>query len=428
MNEKKMNNSVVNKKEEKNLSDKKKKRLSSTSMQEIRWNPDEVFKENKYYTKISAKFKICKYVTVVIALIFTVVMLTVYSSDITSENFQYLIKDLDITGLTTEGDFKTIVYSGGANSKFGIYKDELAVINTGSTNLFASSGALSFSETNIFYSPEIITSEKYFIVYDKGDTTRSYSLYNSFAHLKSEKLDYPIIGMTLADSGTYAVITSGDGYRGVVLWYDEDFKLISEIKKDKYIIFAELSPNGQQIAIASVYDEGGELMSEIMLLNRGEEKAEFSLKVIGDVPISLSYMNNGNIALQYTERTVIYSSKLEEISSISLESLNSARSHMGENLICIVNNNTLIGDDKTINVYDDGGKLISTFEQSGELLKIASFEKNIYLLFEDRVVLLDVYEKTDASITVEPNAIDIVFTSSGKPIICYAGNSYPLEF
>ena len=33
-----------------------------------------------------------------------------------------------------------------------------------------------------------------------------------------------------------------------------------------------------------------------------------------------------------------------------------------------------------------------------------------------------------AEIQIEPNAIDIIFTSTGKPIVCYAGSAAPVSF
>ena len=133
----------------------KKKVITSTPVEEIKWDPDSVFKENKYYTKIASKFKICKYVTAVLALAFSVVLLTAFSGDLSSENFKYLIKDLDITGLISDGDFASVIYNGSADTEFGIYRGELAVVNAGSTSLFSSNGALSLSASNIFYKPKL---------------------------------------------------------------------------------------------------------------------------------------------------------------------------------------------------------------------------------------------------------------------------------
>jgi hypothetical protein len=149
-------------------------------------------KENPYYIRIAKKFRIAKYVTILITVVFAMVMLTKYSTDITAENFQYLIKDLDITGLTGEREFGDIIYNSDSSSSFGIYRGELVVVNAGSTMLYKPSGAQSLEISNDFYNPRLSVSEKYFLIYDRGDTSCSYSIYNSFAELKHESFDYPI--------------------------------------------------------------------------------------------------------------------------------------------------------------------------------------------------------------------------------------------
>ncbi len=66
------------------------RRMNATRMEEIRWDPDRVFRENPYYLRLATKYKIVKYITIVLALVFAVTMLTAFSGDITAENFQYL--------------------------------------------------------------------------------------------------------------------------------------------------------------------------------------------------------------------------------------------------------------------------------------------------------------------------------------------------
>ncbi len=406
----------------------KKKRPSAVRPEQIRWDPNAVFRENEYYTRIAGKYRVCKYITGALALVFTVVMLTAFSSDITSENFQYLIKDLDITGLTSAGDFATIVFNGGANSKFGIYRGELAVVDTGLTGLYRSSGSLSFSKSNIFYSPELLISDKYMLVYDAGNTTRAYSVYNSFSELKHEKLDHPITGAALADNGSYVIVTRDGTYKGIALWYDSDFNLLTEIKKDKYIISAALSPDGSELLLASIYDEGGAVVTELMTVSVGADAPSAQITVKGDMPMSAQYMEDGRVTVLYTDRLSFCSADLTETTSISFESLLSVRAEIGEKLICVVNNNTLIGNDKTVSIYGTDGTELYRSRHAGELLRIRSFRDHAYLLFEDRVVRIDSTDGSESTVSTEPNAIDLVFTSSGLPVVCYAGSAVPVTF
>ena len=411
-----------------NPAEKKKKRIASTPVEEIRWDPNSIFKENKYYTRIAAKFRICKYATIVLLLVISMVMMTVFSSDITAENFQYLIKDLDFSGLTSSGSFDSIVYNGGNDSQFAIYREELAVVSNGQTSLYSASGASSFSKTNIFYSPALLTSDKYMLVYDKGNTSCSYSVYNSFAELKSEKLDYPITGAALSDNGAYAIITRDDTYRGVVRMFDRDFNLLTEIKKDKYVISGDITDTGNQLVLASVYDENGDYVTELMTVQAGDDHALSTVTVKGVMPMKIRYLDNANIAVLYTDRVALYSSTLEFISEIPFGSVPSIRADIGESLICSVYNKTVIGNDKTVNIYDCSGNLIFTYDCAGELAELSCYQKKVYLLFEDSVMMLDTENDEVKVCEAEPNAIDIVFTEAGLPLVCYAGKAVPVAF
>ena len=62
----------------------KKKKLSATRSEAIRWDPDAVFRENPYYTGIAFRFRICKYLTAALALIFTETTSPPRISDISS--------------------------------------------------------------------------------------------------------------------------------------------------------------------------------------------------------------------------------------------------------------------------------------------------------------------------------------------------------
>ncbi|MBE6637810.1 MAG: hypothetical protein E7618_08440, partial [Ruminococcaceae bacterium] len=225
-----------------------KKRVRITPPQEIRFDPDAVFKENPYYTAIAKKFSILKYLVIFFAIVFAITMLTAFGEDINAENFQYLIKDLDLSGLMSDGNFESMVFSANSDSSFGLYRGELVVVNAGSTELYRPSGVLALRQTNIYYRPMLLTSEQYFLVYDRGDTSRTYSVFNSFAELKTEKFDYPITGASLSDDGSYAIVTRDDSFRGVVKVYDRDFTPVLEVKKENYIIAVDLSAAGEALA------------------------------------------------------------------------------------------------------------------------------------------------------------------------------------
>lgn len=402
-----------------------KKRRGATVMPEAKY--DGAFdKENAYYIRIADKYRIVKYVTVFLTVAFVILMLTFCGSDITAENFQYLIKDLDITGLTSDRSFGNVIYNGGSSSCFGIYRGELAVIDSCTTMLYKPSGAQALSISNDFYDPRLLVSDKYFLVYDRGDTSCSYSVYNSFAELKTESYTHPITLAALSNNGAYAVVTRDDSYRSIVYVYDKDFKCLSEIKKDKYVTALELTDNGAAVAIASVYDKDGDFTAEIMVLDVNADTPDFMVTENGLLPLKVKWMSDGDLCVLYSDKAIVYSPTGEKQAELDLSGLPSHTFAMGEKLIASVYNTTVLGYDKTVKIYDMNAELIYSGSFNGELIAAKVNGDTVCLLFENRVVTIDPKLGIIKEAAVKPNAKDAVFYEDSI-VICYSGGAEQLK-
>jgi hypothetical protein len=384
-------------------------------------------KENPYYIKIANRYAILKYISILLTFVFAVTMLTAYSADITPENFQYLLKDLDITGVLSGSKFDSVIYNGGSTSSFGIYRGELAVINAGSTMLYKPSGALSYSDTNKFYNPRLEISEKYMLIYDRGDTTHTYSVHNSFAKLHEERFDYPITLAEMSNKGSYAVVTRDDSFRSIVYIYNENFNLKNTVKKDKYVLTISMNDAGNKLAIASVYDKDGAFESEIQVIGISSKTPDFTVTESEKIPLESHWLKNGDLAVVFSDSTIIYSPKGEKRATLDLSGLSSHNLGLSSSLIVSVYNTTVLGYDKTVNIYDHNAELIITASLEGELLRILPGSEKVCLLFEDRAVLIDVISKTVLEAPVKPNAKDIAFYED-TVIVCYSGGAEPLDF
>lgn len=428
----KSENNVLNEKEEKKEIEKAsgyrliKRRRKTVIMPEAKY--DGAFdKENPYYIKIANKFRIMKYATILITVVFAMVMLTKYSTDITAENFQYLIKDLDITGLTGDRNFGDIIYNGDSSSSFGIYRGELIVVNSSSTMLYKPSGAMSLDVANDFYNPRLAVSGKYFLVYDRGDTSCSYSVYNSFAELKNESFEFPITIAEVSEEGSYAIVTRDDSYRSIVYYYDSNFKPINQIKKDKYVTALAFAPDGSKLALASAYDKNGDYECEIQVIKGNGSEAEFTITESGLLPLAARWLSDGNLCILYSECVCVYSPSGERLSDIDLSSLQSLRFAMGDELIVAVYNSTVLGYDKTVDIYDKNTDKKYSVDLEGDVISVKTEKNYVCILFEDRVLRIDASRGTIERAEVQPNAKDIVFHEN-TVMICYAGIASPARF
>lgn len=384
-------------------------------------------KENPYYIKIANRYAILKYISILLTFVFAITMLSAYSADITPENFQYLLKDLDITGVLSGSSFDSVIFSGDSTSSFGIYRGELAVINAGSTMLYKPSGAQSYSSTNKFYNPRLVISDKYMLIYDRGDTTHTYSVHNSFAKLHEERFSYPITLADMSNKGTYAVVTRDDNYRSIVYIYDENFKLKNTVRKDKYVLSISMNDGGNKVAIASVYDKDGAFESEILVVGISSDTPDFTVTESGRIPLKSEWLKNGDLAVVFSDRAIIYSPKGEKRASLDLSGLSSHNLELSSSLLISVYNNTVLGYDKTVNIYDQNLELVMTASLEGELITILPEKDRVCLLFEDRAVLIDITTKAVNEAPVKPNAKDVAFYGD-TVIVCYSGGAEPLNF
>ena len=384
-------------------------------------------KENPYYIKIATKYAILKYISILLTFVFAITMLTAYSADITPENFQYLLKDLDITGVLSGSKFDSVIFNGGSSSSFGIYRGELAVINAGSTMLYKPSGALSYSDTNKFYNPRLVISEKYMLIYDRGDTTHTYSVHNSFAKLHEERYDYPITLADISDKGSYAIVTRDDSFRSIVYLYNENFKLKNTVRKDKYVLSVSMNDSGNKVAIASVYDKDGAFESEVQVLGISSDKPDFTVTESGKIPLDSKWLKNGDLAVAFSDCVIVYSPRGDKRETLDLTGLSSHTFELSRSIMVSVYNTTVLGYDKTVNIYDENADLIMTESLEGELIRIRIGNDKVCLLFEDRAVLIDVVSKTVKEVSVKPNAKDVAFYEDSV-IVCYSGGAEPLDF
>ncbi len=393
-----------------------------------KWRPEMAYVENKYYTGISKQYRKLKMGAVICLIVFVLGMLTVFGKDITVENLKYLIKDFDLGALNNSENYSKIIYDSAVSSEFGFFKGDLAVVGAGSSNLYNSTGSSVFTSSNSFYSPVLLTSDKYFLVYDKGDTSCTYSVYNAFSELKTEKTEYPISQVSLSNDGTYAVVTRSSDYRGVVNVYNSNFQLVCKIRKDKYIMNVKLSDDGRKIVIVSAYDKSGEWCSEISLYDISKTEPDFSYEYENELFLKVGYFKNGGFAVYTDKRLLFFNSSHEEAGEYEFSDNSPVKIHFGTKYTAVAFNHNVIGLDKSILIFDESGKLLYESIHAGEVTTIITRNDNCFILFDEKVDMINIQSKEVVSKKIDTNCLDIVSVSEKTLLLCYSGSAVPLDF
>jgi WD40 repeat protein len=231
----------------------------------------------------------------------------------------------------------------------------------------------------------------------------------------------------MSEEGSYAVVTRDDSYRSIVYYYNRDFKPINQIKKDKYVTALAFTSDGGKLAIASVYDNGGDFECEIQVIKGKAAEAEFTIVESGLVPINAKWLNNGNLCILYSQCAVVYSEQGEKLSSIDFLGLQSLTVALNDDIFASVYNSTVLGYDKTVDVYDNNTDKKYSMQFEGDVISVKAHSGKVCILLEDRLLRIDPIKGIIESASVEPNAKDIVFFEN-TVMICYSGGAFPAVF
>lgn len=145
------------------------------------------------------------------------------------------------------------------------------------------------------------------------------------------------------------------------------------------------------------------------------------------MPLQITWLDSGELAVLYTDRTVIYTPDGKTVATVEHASQTSLNVRHGEKLLCVTYNTTVLGQDKTVEIYDDGGYLLYTGSHTGELIGTLCHGEEVALLFDDRLVIIDPYTAKVKETAIEPNAITLVYAGD-TPVVCYSGSAYAPSF
>ncbi len=242
-------------------------------------------RESGYYRKISRHFRAAKYVTVLLLTVVLFSSLFLRGDSITPENIGYLIRNIDEAGEGGNIIATRIVTEAGEGADFSLFRSNIVAANDGRVYLYRLSGKLLFSHEIYLSDPMVAASDKYFIVWASGE--KDYYIFNSLSLVYHGKASNPIYGISVADNGSYAVLSSSSEYPSHVYLYNSDFQLTAEYKKANNVAAVSLSRDGTSLAIADFSSKQGEYETKLDLYRIGEGAPYSTHTYEGHFPLSL---------------------------------------------------------------------------------------------------------------------------------------------
>lgn len=200
-----------------------------------------------------------------------------------------------------EGGFPVKMPSGEAVS-LDILGSDIALTNQTNVYFYSSRGNQMRSVQHSRKNVQAKAAGSNLLVYSVGAQEASVeTVKKTAASLKTEK---PIITGEVCKSGEFVIATQSDVYTSEMKVYDKNANAIFKWTPSVGVISSlSISPDGNRVAAATLYTQGGKITSGIYLFSTSKSEALFSYKIENQIVRSLSCDKNGVTVItdmQYT--------------------------------------------------------------------------------------------------------------------------------
>ncbi len=256
-----------------------------------------------YYANVSAHYKVAQRILFIFFVFFLVFSIITNFSEITYDNFYYLLKDFTSAADAGNNSYETLSYESDSRQNFVLYRGGIATVSPSKISIFTATGRRTLNETSQFSSPYAAASDKYVMFFDTAGNT--FSIYNSFARVYSETLEHPVKCASLAEDGSFAVVTQASTGYWTTRIYTKNFNHKATIPSSNYIFGIHLDSDEEKLCVLS-YEAGngtGQTVLSVYDLSMMSDKKgneielEEKLTYDGEFPIKCGFIDNGYLAL-----------------------------------------------------------------------------------------------------------------------------------
>jgi len=250
-----------------------------------------------YYTRLANRAKIGMFSAIIALIIFCLLAYTFFPDELTAENFKYLLKFISFEQTEQAEVGAEIIFDSDPTNRFAIVRGDIAVLSKTQLTVYDTSGQLLQRTPVKNDNPVLLTAGKNMIIYDLGG--KQLDVYNSFSHVYSENFGYPVLGVSAAENGSYAVLSGAKNYRSAVFVYDANYRLtFSHYFPTEYSTAMQLDKSGQKVLVLSHISENGDYLGSAALFSTTAEEPLATFRYVGELPLALAAMNNANISCQ----------------------------------------------------------------------------------------------------------------------------------
>lgn len=350
------------------------------------------------------KFKLYKFITLMLLVAFLIGGLMLFKNDITLENLRYLIKYLDFSSSGAFDEETVIHYNEDTENSFHVFRGDLALVNDGGVTLFDRRGSAVMTDSFNMSNPVCVPSDRYLAVYDLGGY--QIRIYNSFSLLHEMTYDYPIQAVSLNSDGAFCVVTSEKSYHSAVLVYDRDFVEVHRwLSADKFAVDATLSDD-EVLTVSTVKTDDGGLFGEIIALEFDKKEALFSYSYRDQMPLYLSSQKKHSVLL--TDDNLFFLDDGKLIKTIPMPDGSLRKQCFGEELCCVLQDELSVGVNYLLRVFDRKGEELHALKFSVQILDIEVFEDTVYVLTHGGIYIIGAETQKEIALDGEFESLGVL--------------------
>lgn len=345
-----------------------------------------------YFASISAFYKVIERILWVLLILFLVFSLITNYREITFNNFFYLLKDFSSAIDSETSNYQILSYDSDERQKFALFRGGIVSASPSSVSVFTTSGRRSLRNNNDYYSPNLISCDKYVLVYDSASS--SFSVYNSFSKVYNEKLEDPITDAAFAEDGSFAVATRQADVKTHIYLYGKNIKKRGEISQSDYVFDMTLSSAEDRLATIA-YDVGsgtGETVITVYdIENKNTAKKLTPHSFEGEFPLSCAYLESGDLAVITNGSIRIFDKNLKELKAQRFyESTVTAFNVSKNGAVAVVSSGSI----KTVYAFDANGNLVYDKNIGENIRKADIIGESLFLQTASGVIRINVDNKT----------------------------------
>ena len=379
---------------------------------------------NKRYKRAAVIVGILKYVVLTSLFIFFMSMTFVYSSQITVENFRYILKDMNLKIPTGKEEYGDIYYVADMEQSYAVYRGDFVCVGRGTLQVIDMAGKQIQSTALKYIKPRLVTSGKYMLVYDLSNT--QYSIFNTFSLLHTATLDYPISDADMNDEGYYLLVSRDAEYKSCVTVYNKEMETVYVYQtNDRYIFDAHLYNDGSFVLYASKAKDG-DSYSEIIKGNIKEKEVKITYERAGTIFLSAEKSGNETTSVLCSD-TILFFSGDEIIAEYSFFGRVCRRFAAGDGNTAAVLSSEGAGADSVLMVFDTAGKVLYESDAGSDVAALYCHNKNVYSLYTGSVERFEINTGKTYYCKSGYETKGLVFPDNEIVLAATAGSAYPVS-